>query len=63
VYNVCGKSLFPASPGMNNDGTALVLTAISLSSLYDAVNVILPAYRTRLAFWYPPQTHYSRATT
>ncbi|MDM3746373.1 hypothetical protein O9431_11560 [Proteus mirabilis] len=30
---------------MNNDGTALVLTAISLSSLYAAVNVILSAYR------------------
>ena len=48
---------------MNNDGTALVLTSISLSSLYAAINVILSAYRTRLAFWYPPQTHYSHAST
>ncbi|HAH5423396.1 TPA: hypothetical protein HH705_002660, partial [Escherichia coli] len=30
---------------MNNDGTALVLTSISLSSLYAAINVILSAYR------------------
>ncbi|KAB0206543.1 protein sbmA, partial [Escherichia coli] len=37
---------------MNNDGTALVLTSISLSSLYAAINVILSAYRTRLTFWY-----------
>lgn len=40
---------------MNNDGTAVVLTSISLSLLYAAVNRMLSAYRTSLAFWYPPK--------